>query len=495
MSKESAASAPEMNILHFNPELADIIRDDQHAQELIAESEARSNESWHTLTTAVPEPLPLLPDQETAPPYPVDALGDVLSKAVKAIVEAVQVPDVMAAQSILAASAMAAQAHAQVIRAGQLIPLSLYFLTIAESGDRKTTADRLALKAHQEKQCALLKLFKAETKAYRNCRDAYQKARAIILEKNQGDPEVVTAELGKLKEPIEPPSPFLLLEEPTLEGLLKSLLSGHPSQGLFSDEGGQFFGGHANKPENLLKNVAGLCKLWDGTPIMRIRAAEGESASRSGCRLSIHLMIQPIVARHVLTNLIMLGQGFLARFRIAWSPSLAGARFYRDTDPNKDVRMISYWQRMTRLLAMTPPRDEHGEPAPQTLHLEPLALTTWIAAHDDIEAELGKGGELQEIKSTAAKSGEHILRMAGVMAVVEGAGAITQSLIERAVLLERWYLTEILRLTNPPTIAPKLLSAQSLLEWLQANKWQTFEARQLQQKGPRFVRKSASCWR
>ena len=36
------------------------------------------------------------------------------------------------------------------------------------------------------------------------------------------------------------------------------------------------FGGHANKPENMLKSVAGLSKLWDGAPITRTRAAEGE---------------------------------------------------------------------------------------------------------------------------------------------------------------------------------------------------------------------------
>ncbi|AJE20327.1 YfjI family protein [Azotobacter chroococcum] len=438
-----------------------------------------------------PEPLPLLPNLEAAAPYPLAALGDLLGGAAAAIIEAVQVPDALAAQSVLAAAAMAAQPHANAQRAGQLIPLSLFALTVAESGDRKSAADRLALRAHHDRQRELLDSYKAEAKAYRDNRDAYQRVRALVLDKAKGTPEAVAAELARLEEPAPPLLPFILAEEPTLEGLQKSLLNGHPSQGLFSDEGGQFFGGHASKPENMLKSVAGLSKLWDGAPITRTRAAEGESASRSGCRLSAHLMIQPIVAQEVLGNPLMQGQGFLARFLIAWPQSLAGSRFYRDSDPAKDARLGRYWQRMARLLALAPPQDERGELAPPALPLEREALAAWITTHDAIEAELGKGGDLQEIKPTAAKGGENVLRIAGVLAVIEESGAITRPILERAAILVRWYLVEALRLTNPAKAEPHLIQAQRLFDWLGANGWQTFEARTLQREGPPIARKSA----
>ena len=272
-----------------------------------------------------PEPLPLLPNQEVPAAYPLAALGEVLGDAAQAIVDIVQVPAALAAQSVLAAAAMAAQPHANVLRAGQPIPLSLFALTIAESGDRKTAADRLALRAHQQRQLTLLDTYREALIDYRNQKDAFQRVRGQTLEQTKGGVEALAAELGKLK---EPPLPFILAEEPTLEGLQKSLIHGQLSQGLFSDEGGQFFGGHAGRPENMLKSVSGLSSLWDGSPISRIRAAEGESAHRVGCRLSVHLMIQPIVAHEVLSNPVLQGQGFLARFLIAWPQSLAGSRFY-----------------------------------------------------------------------------------------------------------------------------------------------------------------------
>lgn len=437
------------------------------------------------------EPIPLLPELEKSAPYPIHALGELIGGAARAIVEAVQVPAALAAQSVLSAAAMAAQAHGNVLRAGQLIPLSLYALTVAESGDRKSAADRLALQAHQQYQRELLEQYKADAKAYRDQRDAYQKARANILDKAKGDPDSVADELSNLIEPEAPPLPFILAEEPTLEGLQKSLLRGLPSQGLFSDEGGQFFGGHATRPENALKSVAGLSKLWDGAPISRTRASEGESSARHGCRLSAHLMIQPIVATEVFSNLIMQGQGFLARFLIAWPESLAGTRLYRDADPSRDPRLSRYWQRMARLLAQKPTKNEQGELAPPMLVLEPAALDAWIAEHDTIERRLGQGGDMQEIKPTAAKGAENLLRIAGVFAVVEGRESIGADLIERAAVLVRWYLTEALRLTTPSKIAPHLLQAQRLLEWLLTNQWHSFDARTLQREGPPFVRKSA----
>ena len=92
------------------------------------------------------EPIPLFPPLPPAARFPVEALGDVLSKATLAIARKVQVPEVIAAQSVLGAAALAAQAIADVrMPYGDTRPLSLFFTTVAVSGDRKTTADKSAL--------------------------------------------------------------------------------------------------------------------------------------------------------------------------------------------------------------------------------------------------------------------------------------------------------------------------------------------------------------
>src|ERR1700730_4694771 len=92
------------------------------------------------------EPLPLFPPLAESEPFPTDSLGPTLSRAAKAIATKAQVPIAMAAQSVLSVASLAASSHADVqLPFGQTRPLSLFFATVAASGDRKSTADIEAL--------------------------------------------------------------------------------------------------------------------------------------------------------------------------------------------------------------------------------------------------------------------------------------------------------------------------------------------------------------
>ena len=66
---------------------------------------------------------------------------------------------------------------------------------------------------------------------------------------------------------------MLTCPEPTYEGLVKHLVFGQPSVGIFSAEGGQFIGGHGMNEEAMLRTAAGLSCLWDGETIKRVRGA------------------------------------------------------------------------------------------------------------------------------------------------------------------------------------------------------------------------------
>jgi hypothetical protein len=60
-------------------------------------------------------PLPLFPPIPAGSAFPVDALGELLGATCRAIARKVQVPDAIAAQSVLAAASLAAQAIANVL--------------------------------------------------------------------------------------------------------------------------------------------------------------------------------------------------------------------------------------------------------------------------------------------------------------------------------------------------------------------------------------------
>ena len=93
------------------------------------------------LCEAFEPPQPLLEYQQTPLPYPVEALGNLLGPAVERLAEVIGVPCAMAAQSVLATAALVSQGHANVQLDGRTYPLSLYLLTVASSGDRKSAVD------------------------------------------------------------------------------------------------------------------------------------------------------------------------------------------------------------------------------------------------------------------------------------------------------------------------------------------------------------------
>ena len=74
------------------------------------------------------QPVPLVRPVEPAAPYPIDALGSILGPAARAIMEHVQVPDALAAHSVLGFAALAAQAHANVQTLGGIRPLTQRWL-------------------------------------------------------------------------------------------------------------------------------------------------------------------------------------------------------------------------------------------------------------------------------------------------------------------------------------------------------------------------------
>jgi len=429
-------------------------------------------------------PLPLVREKLPVPDYPLSALGEVLGEAAASISDCVQCSPAMAGQSVLSAASLAVQAFADIIIDGRTYPLSLFCLTIAESGDRKSAADTLALKAHYELQKEWLAEYREERTVYENELDAYD----IEVKKTKGKKSLsqdeLAGELNTIIKPMVPVVPSLIAQEPTLEGLQKSFDIGRSSQGLFNDEGGQFFGGHAMSNDNALKSMAGLSKFWDGKEIIRTRAAEGESLSLYGKRLCVHLMVQPIVAGKVLSDPILQGQGFLPRFLLSWPESIAGTRLYNHKDATQEPALIRYWEGTRQLLNKLLPDEETP---PRTIPLTPEAKEYWVKSYDSIESNLSEDGKLNSIKATASKAAENIIRIAGVLALVDNIEAYEVELkhIEQAVTLGQYYLNEALRLNDGGPQYARLNNAQTLLDWMRSKEQSIFPLSQIYQKGPR----------
>lgn len=77
-------------------------------------------------------------------PYPVQALGP-LASACEAIAEHAQLQPAMAGQCLLAAASLLTQGIVNVQTLDGIRPTSLFMLTLADSGEGKSSAQRIAL--------------------------------------------------------------------------------------------------------------------------------------------------------------------------------------------------------------------------------------------------------------------------------------------------------------------------------------------------------------
>jgi hypothetical protein len=182
-------------------------------------------------------PRPLQRVLSKPEPFPLDALGALGAPALR-LHAVIKAPLAICGQSVLAATTLAVQAYRDAVNDGRVIPLSQYFLTIAESGERKSAVDTEALRAHKAHEKRLHEQYEPLLLDYENDLAAFKKSRdeALKRAKTRADRKKALDDLGP--PPTAPLHPMFVCEEPSYPGLIKQYLRGRPSLGLFADEGG-----------------------------------------------------------------------------------------------------------------------------------------------------------------------------------------------------------------------------------------------------------------
>jgi hypothetical protein len=444
-------------------------------------------------------PRPLMRELPPADPFPVEALGDVLKLAARAVHDRVQAPVAMCGQSVLAAATLAVQAHADVeLPTGKTRPLTNFFASVAETGERKSAVDEEALWAVRKREATLRERYDAERLTYENDKLAWEKARdtAIKDKKVRGDRARIKEALDALgPSPVPPLEPILTSGEPTYEGLCKLLALGWPSVGIFSDEGGQFIGGHGMTDEAKLRTAAGLSHLWDGKPIKRVRATDGLMIL-PGRRVAMHLMAQPDVMAMMLGDHLLTAQGLLSRFLVTAPDAAGGTRMWREPLPDSDAALKRYDARLLDILELSLPlaTGKHNELTPRTLPLSVAARRIWIGFHDHIEKRISRGEELDPIRGLANKLPEHAARIAAVLTLTRDIEACDVAIaeMEAGILLAQHYAAEALRLFGASRVSADLHRAQQLLAWLHGRDKRVVSLPDIYQAGPNAIRDKAT---
>lgn len=422
---------------------------------------------------AKPQPLAM---KVNAEPYPLDALPAAVRAAVVEVQGFTKAPVPLVTSSALAALSLAIQSHADAKRAEKLVgPVSLFFLTIADSGERKSTCDGFFMKAIREYEEMQAELAKPMLKDYQAAFDVWEAKRGGIREKIRqlakenkptGDKEAALRDLENAK-PERPRVPRLLYADATPEALAFNMAHAWPSGGVVSAEAGIVFGAHGMGKDSVMRNLTMLNVLWDGgdLPIDRRTA---ESFTVRGARLTVALQVQDATLRNFFDRSggLARGTGFLARFLLAWPESTQGFRPFTEAPANWPA-LAAFNNRVRAILDQPAPVDENGVLTPLLLPLTAEAKAEWILFHDTIEGELASGGELYDVRDVASKTADNAMRLAALFQVFDGGcSAISKEAFESARRITAWHLIEARRFFGELALPAELADAARLDYWL-----------------------------
>lgn len=428
------------------------------------------------------------PEDET---YPWESLPQTIRGAVIEICKNDKLPVPIAAQAALSAVSLACQDLIWVDRgigSDEKSVCSLFLLTIADSGSRKSRADRIVVKPIEAYDSVKRKEFADEdavaasrlSEQQRRIRE-YEKVAGQLLRRSktlessgkesaeelarkaEEQLAAVERELADLRmQVVEFRAPHLrrvLYSKISIRQLEQNLALNWPAAGLFSDEAAGILN---SKGES---DMSSLDRLWDGGAIDVVGRTSRETFHVPDPRLTLSLMVQPIVFDRFLERKgeLATGIGLMARVLLSRPDTPYGKRKFQWPESRSTVWIDKFNKRVEELLSHSHADIDERKHNRETLSFEPDAQKHWVEIFDSVEGGMAERGIFENEREFANRYAEHVARLSALFYFFEngeinnikdGANresvrmAIPKSTVEAADRVAAWYMNEFKRVFN-----------------------------------------------
>lgn len=404
-----------------------------------------------------------------------------------------QVSDEMTVLTALITVSTAVQGLIDVeLPIGKRASVSIYGLTIANSGERKTAVENIFMKAIREYQKKSLITYRLKLNEYELEKEIYEEKQKK-LKKLMVNHKFTEDEKGEYQaefrhnrknSPVKPIFPKILYEDSTIEALLFGLYTNIPNGYLGSSEGGVLL--NSKSMSDTFKANA----IWSGDDISVDRKIL-DSFTLSDARLVIYIMAQYSAFQEYLNKNKhdTRGSGFWARFLVCAPNTTCGTRIIQCVEQPKE-HLILFNERVIHFLEKL--NSQTNKCKRKVIQFSNEAKVIWIDIANDIEINMLQGGRYFNAKDHASKLAEIIARVAALLQYFEEPNSteIETDILWSAINICSFYSGEFLKIFNAPP--QYVFDAQLLQGWLdkyKASGIRYVRRNIIMQYGPRTIRK------
>lgn len=404
--------------------------------------------------------------------FPLHCVPEIIRNAITGVASKTKAPLPLIFASAMAPVSLICQGLIDISPAENLtFPVSCNFCTVAESGERKSTVDKLFMVSiHDYERRARLR-YERELREYHLELDTWKAELSGLknalkknVRKNQSTEDIKKRiKIHWEDEPQIPTQLQLVASDITPAALQYLLYTGGGALLLHAAEGDIILGGQA------IQNLGLLNDMWDGAPFT-VSRRQSESFTVTGARLSASLMVQDAVLQKYFrrSQEQARGSGFLARFFFSRPESTIGSRTGPVLENYQDL-LTPYHQSLRQLLEEYVQKTLKKEPEQRkVLTFTPEAEIRWRDICGYFEQEMAEGGEYYCLRDFASKESNKVARLAALFHYINGdEGGIPEDTLLNAQRVSEWYLHQALSLFGGEPQQPQYIQdAELLWAWL-----------------------------
>lgn len=409
--------------------------------------------------------------------FPIDVLPKLLKNTLFEVEEDIQSPIGLIASSMLSTMAIACQGAFNIrTPINSVLPSSLFIITVAESGERKTATDNIFIQTIRDFEAERRQYHRTKLQSYESKRSVWEfqkkeleRSLRFEIREGNGETEPIREHLEELlkNKPVAPLQIRLLYSDSTSEALLENLAFLWPSGAIHSSEASTVMSGRT------LHKLGPLNELWDGDSYIPVDRKKSDSFELKDARLSISLMIQlqPFIEFLSKKNGLAINIGLTSRFLVAMPTSTQGFRKIGkipDTEKSNPTSALSHFKdTLLHWLKISERQTLDGTPL-QEFSFDEAAGEAYLEILSRIESAIAPGGEFEEHGAIASKLGNNLARIAGLIQAFENKNnSITYNSLSTASQILYWYTCQHIKFVkNFKNELTDEDMGNMLLEWL-----------------------------